>query len=56
MILFLGFGLCILAALFAFGTCLVLAIVVCFKQPGLLILAAILAAITALLIAAAVKL
>ena len=53
MITLLGFGLCVLAALFTLATVLVVAITIQFRQPGLLVLAAIFAVITALLIGAA---
>lgn len=53
MSLVLGFGLSVLAVLFALATAVTTWITVVFRQPGLLVLAAMFAAITVLLIASA---
>ncbi len=56
MIVILGFGLCVLAALFTLGALLAAAVAIGFRQWGLLVLAAIFAVISAVLIGAAVML
>jgi len=52
----LGFGLCVLGALFTVGAVLAAAVAIGFRQWGLLALAAIFGAIAAVLIGAAVAL